>query len=343
MRNVWPWIVGTAAIWITFVFLNNSSLLTKKTFGQPTLLAHRGISQDFDRSDLKNDTCTATRMLPPTHAFLENTIASMQASFTAGANVVEFDVHPTTDGQFAVFHDWTLDCRTNGHGVTRQHSMAYLRTLDIGYGYTADGGRTFPFRGKAIGLMPSLNEVLSAFPKGRFLINIKSNDPNEGRLLAAALRKQPIETLDRFMVYGGDAPIASFHAEMPTVKAMSRSTLKQCFASYIVYGWSGIVPSACRNSIIFVPINIAPWLWGWPNRFLDRMTHAGSAVFAIGPYHGGAFSTGIDTAAELRRLPEGYSGGVLTNEIQSVAAQLVRSAKASHAAPGSAAHPVAAR
>ena len=33
--------------------------------------------------------------------------------------MIEIDVHPTTDGQFAVFHDWTLDCRTNGAGVTR--------------------------------------------------------------------------------------------------------------------------------------------------------------------------------------------------------------------------------
>ncbi len=59
-------------------------------------------------------------MLPPTHGYLENTIASMQASFEAGADIVELDVHPTTDGRFAVFHDWTLDCRTDGHGVTRE-------------------------------------------------------------------------------------------------------------------------------------------------------------------------------------------------------------------------------
>ncbi len=329
MRRLWLWIPGAVAIWIAFVFVNNSSLLTKALPGRPTLLAHRGVSQDFDRSNLKNDTCTATRMLPPTHSYLENTIASMRASFAAGADIVEFDVHPTTDGHFAVFHDWTLDCRTNGHGVTRNQSMAYLRTLDIGYGYTADGGRTFPFRGKGIGLMPSLNEVLRSFPKGRFLINIKSNDPNEGRLLAAALRKQPFEALDRLMVYGGDAPIASFQTEMPQVKAMSRSTLKRCLASYIAYGWAGVIPSACRNSVVFVPINFAPWLWGWPNRFLARMTSAGSAVFVVGAYYGGEFSTGIDTGADVRRLPAGYAGGILTNEIQNIAPELARVATTS--------------
>jgi len=57
-------------------------------------------------------------------AILENTLDSMAAAFELGADVVELDIHPTTDGQFAVFHDWTIDCRTNGKGVTRKQSMA---------------------------------------------------------------------------------------------------------------------------------------------------------------------------------------------------------------------------
>ncbi len=149
-----------------------------------TLLAHRGMAQTYHREELENDTCTATRIFPPEHAYLENTIASMQAAFDFGADIVEFDIHPTTDGQFAVFHDWTINCRTQGKGVTREQAMSYLKTLDIGYGYTADGGKTFPFRGKGVGLMPAMDEVLAAFPDRRFLINIKSNDPHEGDLLA---------------------------------------------------------------------------------------------------------------------------------------------------------------
>ena len=116
------------------------------------LLAHRGLAQTFTREDLERDTCTATRINPPEHAFIENTLPSMEAAFAAGADVVEFDVHPTTDGQFAVFHDWTLDCRTEGNGKTRDHAMADLKRLDVGYGYTADGGKTFPLRGKGVGL-----------------------------------------------------------------------------------------------------------------------------------------------------------------------------------------------
>ena len=68
-------------------------------------------------------------------------------------------------------HDWTLDCRTEGSGTVRSHSMADLKQLDIGYGYTADGGASFPFRGSGIGLMPTLGEVLTAMSELRFLVN----------------------------------------------------------------------------------------------------------------------------------------------------------------------------
>jgi len=54
----------------------------------------------------------------------------MQAAFAAGADIVEFDIHPTTDGHFAVFHDWTLDWRTDGRGVTRERTLAELKALD---------------------------------------------------------------------------------------------------------------------------------------------------------------------------------------------------------------------
>lgn len=219
----------------------------------PTLLAHCGLSQQFDRTDLRNDTCTASRMLPPTHKYLENTIASMRASFEAGADIVELDVHPTTDGKFAVFHDWTLDCRTNGHGVTREHSMADLRAVDIGYGYTADGGRTFPFRGKGVGMMPSLDEVLLTFPQREFLINVKSNDASEGERLAQELRPLTPMARRRLMVYGGDKPIAAFRYSFPNVRTMSLSSLKACLIPYIAYGWTGIVPTACNDMVIFVP------------------------------------------------------------------------------------------
>ena len=322
MRKIWRYLALPLIGFATFVFFNNTSLLAPQLSGKPVLLAHRGIAQRFDAVGVTNDTCTASRMQPPTHGYLENTIASMLASFEAGADIVELDVHPTTDGHFAVFHDWTLDCRTDGHGVTREQPMSFLKTLDIGYGYTADGGKTYPFRGRGVGLMPSLAEVLETFPDRLFLINVKSNVPDEGLKLGAFLNDLPPARRATLMVYGGDRPIAALRSLVPGLKTMSRTSLKGCLLRYIAYGWTGAMPDECYSRPLFVPINVAPWLWGWPNRFLDRVNSVGSIVFVVGPYHGGDFSTGMDNIEDLSRLPEGYDGGVLTNEIEMVASWL---------------------
>ncbi|MBB4239115.1 glycerophosphodiester phosphodiesterase family protein [Rhizobium esperanzae] len=308
----------TVAVATAGLYLNNTSLLAEHRPGTPVLLAHRGIAQRFDETDLKNDTCTAARILAPKHDYLENTIRSMRAGFAAGADIVEIDVHPTTDGEFAVFHDWTLDCRTDGHGVTREHSMAEMRKLDIGYGYTADDGKTFPFRGRGIGMMPTLAEVLSTFPDRRFLINVKSRDSSEGEKLAAVLNGLSAERRADIIVYGGDEPIDVIRRLAPDIRTASRASLKGCLFSYIGYGWIGLMPEACKHRMMLVPVNIAPWLWGWPDRFLNRMEDAGTEVFVLGPYRGNDFSTGIDDPAELARLPTNYAAGIWTNEIEAI-------------------------
>jgi glycerophosphoryl diester phosphodiesterase len=75
------------------------------------------LAQTFSSADLKADTCTAARIHPPEPPCIENALASMRPAFTLGAEIAELDIHPTADGQFAVFHDWTVDCRTKGKGV----------------------------------------------------------------------------------------------------------------------------------------------------------------------------------------------------------------------------------
>lgn len=319
-----PLALAAAALLLisAFAFLNNTALLTSAHPGKPKLLAHRGLAQTFGSTDLKSDTCTAERIDPPEHPYLENTLASMRAAFALGADIVELDIHPTTDGSFAVFHDWTVDCRTDGKGVTREHSLAALQALDVGYGYTADGGRTFPFRGKGVGLLPSLDEVLAEFADKHLLIHIKSNDAHEGELLAQRLSTLLPGQLRLLAVYGGERPIEIVRQRIPQLTTMHGSGLKQCLLRYIALGWTGYVPAACQRSLILVPINYAPWLWGWPDRFLARMQHASSEVYVIGPWRGGEFSSGIDDVQQLDRLPRRFSGGIWTNRIDRIAPAL---------------------
>jgi glycerophosphoryl diester phosphodiesterase len=300
---------------VLLIWSFNSSFIADAPKGGTQIIAHRGAHQTFPFEAIDNDTCTASRIYPPTHAFLENTIDGMNAAFAAGADVVEVDVHLTPDKKFAVFHDWTLDCRTDGKGLTEETPMADLKALDIGYGYTADGGQSFPFRGKGVGLMPSLDEMFAAAPTGKLLINFKSNREEEGTALAAMLSANP-EWRDKvFAIFGGAAPTRAAIDAVPGLKGYTAESNVACLMRYMATGWIGHVPDACRNTVVLVPSNYSWLLWGWPNRFMTRMQEAGSEVILSGPYGSEGVTTGIDTPEQVSDMPLPYPGLVWTNRI----------------------------
>lgn len=283
--------------------------------------AHRGVHQTFSRVGLDRETCTATRIFTPTHSYIENTITSIEAAVGYGATEIEIDVHPTTDNEFVVFHDWTLDCRTNGAGPVRDQSWAHLRELDIGYGYTADGGKTFPFRGEYIGAMPRLSDMLSQFPQITFAINIKSRSKREAEKL---LEYIPSGDFERLIFVGHSIPMGVISAKALTAKTITRDGVKSCLISYMSLGWSGYVPKSCHNSIIPIPANYRRLLWGWPYKFETRLNNVGSRSMLIGPLSS-AGSTGIDSPQQLLWVPDHYSGIVFTNKVETIGPLLTQS------------------
>ena len=306
------------AIAVAALYAFNASHLAPEAVGARVYLAHRGVHQIFDRAGLGRDTCTANRIAPPAHGFIENTIASAAEAFRRGAAIVEIDIHPTTDGEFAVFHDWTLECRTEGKGAVRSHDMAYLRTLDAGYGYTADGGATYPLRGSGVGAIPSLGDMLAAFPGKRFLINIKSNDPEEGALLAAYVGSLEPASASRLSVYGGERAVARFAELAPGVRAFTRTTIKKCLLGYMAIGWSSAMPRACRGATLVVPANYARIMWGWPRRFERRMREADAEVFICANALKGESMGGVNSISDLRAIGDDWRGGVWTDRIELV-------------------------
>ena len=299
---------------IIFIYLNNATWLRAKPEGELRLLAHRGVHQTYSKVSLQRDECTASRIDVPKHQFLENTIDSISEAFSLGADIVEIDIHPTSDGRFAVFHDWTLDCRTSSEGRTRDHALSYLQSLDIGYGYTHDGGKTFPFRGQGVGKLPSLTGVLDTFPTKNFLINIKSNSTNEADLIEQFLDKRPKEILSRLSFYGGDRPTTRLLLLKPQLKGFTKASVKKCAIHYVLIGWSGYVPNSCRDTIVAIPRGYAAYFWGWPNVFVSRMDKANTEVILVGRSDG--HMDGIDDPDEVKALSESYRGILWTDKIE---------------------------
>lgn len=238
------------------------------------IIAHRGVHQNFPPDNLSDTTCTAQIIEPPSHDLLENTLPSIQAAFDAGATLVEIDIHHTKDNHIVVFHDWTVDCRTEGKGVTQEQTLSYLKTLDVGYGYTADGGKTFPFRGKGVGMMPTLEEVLDAFPKKRFILHQKSSEERTIEVLASVLQRYPHEQQARLSYWG--VRYDSLKAKVPHIGArfFERSHIKACGLSYLFSGGLGELPQKCRGGIMLLPDWAVKYLWGWPNRFMSKVVEA---------------------------------------------------------------------
>jgi glycerophosphoryl diester phosphodiesterase len=117
--------------------------------------------------------------------------------------------------------------------------------------------------------------------------------------------------------YGGDAPTYRAAERLDGLAVWSRRGLVDCLLQYIGIGWTGFVPEACRNTKVMVPVNVAGWLWGWPNLFLQRLRDNGSEVILLGPYEAGDPGTaGIDDLETLSQVPPEFSGYLWTNRIE---------------------------
>lgn len=301
------------------IWLGNSSLLVSGLEQHETrLIAHRGVHHIYIGFDRSNDSCQASPVEPIEHSFIENTIPSMQEAFRLGADVVEIDVHFTTDNAFAVFHDWTVDCRTDGTGVTHEQDLATLQALDIGYRID-DGTGTYPLRGQAIGRMPTLDGVFEENMEGLYLINFKSRSRDEGPALAAILQRPDFRS-QVFGVYGGERPTRMAIEATPGLRGFDRASLEACLLRYLALGWSGYVPESCHNTIVLVPQNYARFLWGWPHRFTRRLEAVGTYVILAGVYDGSGFSSGIDDVESFREVPEAFDGYIWTNRIELIGA-----------------------
>jgi glycerophosphoryl diester phosphodiesterase len=126
-----------------------------------------------------------------------NTLYAFKRAVALGADVLEMDIHSTADGVLVVRHDPSVNATTNGSGDIRDLTLEQVKALDAGFTWTADNGRTYPYRGQGI-TIPTLEEVLVAFPDMRLNIDIKADDPRVVTQFCHTLRA--FNKLDRVMV-----------------------------------------------------------------------------------------------------------------------------------------------
>lgn len=239
------------------------------------LIAHRGVHQNYNKEGLDYLTgCTAKQIYKPTHNLLENTYASMQSAFDYGATVVEIDIRPSKDKELVVFHDWMLDCRTEAIGKVSDFLLKDLKKLDVGYGYTHNDGKTYPFRGQGVGKMKTLFEVLSHFPNKKFLIDNKSGDNLEvAQLIVDVLLKFPKERHENLYIWSSDKSYDYIKKNIPSLRRLTlpKEEQKSFYKSYILsLGLMGL-PEKYQGEGIGLTPEYTKFIWGWSYRFLNKV------------------------------------------------------------------------
>jgi glycerophosphoryl diester phosphodiesterase len=124
----------------------------------------------------------------------ENTLEAFRVAVEAGAGGLELDVHMTLDREIVVIHDATVDRTTNGSVAVAEMTLEELRTLDAGYRFSPDGGRTYPYRGRGL-RVPTLAEIYEEFPGVAVNLEIKEGQPGVEERVAEVIRGTEERTL----------------------------------------------------------------------------------------------------------------------------------------------------
>ncbi len=98
----------------------------------------------------------------------ENTLLAFEKSILEyQCEMIELDIRTTKDGEFVIFHDPTTERTTDQNHQIEDLTLVEARKLDAAYHFTKDKGKTYPFRGKGVGI-PTLKEFLDFAKEQKF-------------------------------------------------------------------------------------------------------------------------------------------------------------------------------
>ncbi|RUO44503.1 glycerophosphodiester phosphodiesterase family protein [Idiomarina aquatica] len=256
----------------------NAVLLVPDLKKEGYVVAYRGGGSLVDYETLQTTGCTASSLKQSGVNTVENTREAVAASVAAGVDVVHLNVHRTRDNQLVVFHDWTLDCATDGTGPLSESDFADLEQIDAGYGYTSDGGKTFPFRNKGFRIS-KLSDFYALYPEQIFWLNLKNDDELSFNVLSSHLSSMSSFSRKNTTVITSSAGVRWFDVNAPEVRVASVGSVKSCGIDYLIVGWAGIVPESCKNTLLLIPPSMTNYFWGFPEQLASRMQNHGTEVY----------------------------------------------------------------
>ena len=120
----------------------------------------------------------------------KNTLEAALLSTRLKADVIEIDLHASSDGVLVLSHDETVDEMTDGTGLIREKTFEELQSLDAAVGFKKLGGS--PLVGTGVKI-PALQDVFSALPDARYIIEIKQTLPSIAKSLCELIKARKLE------------------------------------------------------------------------------------------------------------------------------------------------------
>jgi len=266
--------VGFLILTVIILGVVNAYLLTPTLVQKGKIVAYRGGGSEVNYLQLSETGCTATSLKESTANTVENTLQAVAKSVNAGADTLHLNVHRTADDELVVFHDWTLDCATDGAGELHKATFNQLKNVDVGYGYTFDDGATFPFRGKGFRIS-KLEQFYQLYPDYEFWLNLKNIDQRSFDVLYSFLAKENAKTV----IVTSPQGIDWFKSKDSSLEVISVKSVKKCALDYLLIGWAGMIPDACKNTVLLIPPSKTKYFWGYPQRFAARLQKHGSKAY----------------------------------------------------------------
>jgi glycerophosphoryl diester phosphodiesterase len=123
------------------------------------------------------------------HVWPGNTMLAFREAHALGVDVLELDVHLSVDGRVIVLHDATVDRTSDGVGRVSEMTLAEVQAFDAAYRWRPPGAAAdaFPHRGSGL-TIPTLDEVLEAFPGRALNVELKAPDARLAREVCALVR-----------------------------------------------------------------------------------------------------------------------------------------------------------
>lgn len=222
-------------------------------------------------------------------AFPENTIAALNAA--RGMTDVEFDIQLTSDNEWILMHDTTVDRTTDGTGAVTSFTLAGIKALDAGSWKNAF------FSGAKV---PTLDEALLAcrLANLRPVVELKvtASDANRQKVLDSCIR----HTDNYNFMLASTGP-----TELTEYRRLDKRA----------------------NLLMFAPVSVAdpigdaaplhPVVMGLD----EALTRAGGAAY-VKTFHDAGFNTIVFTLSSAGEIEEMFGlgvGGALTDNLTGVA------------------------